>query len=186
MLEWPARIPKPRTTSIPCNTYDIYPTLLEIAGVRMKNQPPLDGISLTRLIEGKMTARPKPMGFWDYPISGIATPSAKWMSELLDEQNAGKEPQDVSRLFPDAGKITKQYPQDSFPGHAAWLDWPWKLHRIQDKRDKVRLELYNLAQDPGEQQDLSSREPGRVKSMKSKLEAWLASVVDSLNGKDYH
>ncbi len=185
VLEWPARIPKPRTTNVPCNTYDIYPTLLDIVGVRMEHQPPLDGISLTRLIEGKMTTRPKPMGFWDYTINGIATPSAKWMSELLDEQKAGKEPQDRSRLFLDAGKITKQYPTDSFPGHAAWLDWPWKLHRIQDKRNKVKLELYNLAEDPGEQHDLASREAGRVKSMKSELETWLVSVVASLNGKDY-
>jgi arylsulfatase A-like enzyme len=186
MLEWPARIPKPRTTNVPCNTSDIYPTLLEIAGVRVENQPPLDGISLTGLISGEMTARPKPMGFWDYPIAGIATPSHKWMSELLEEQKGGKEPADTSRLRLDAGKIAVQYPQDSFPGHAAWLDWPWKLHRIQDKRERVRLELYNLVKDPGEQQDLATQETDRANSMKSELEAWLASVVGSLNGRDYH
>jgi hypothetical protein len=126
------------------------------------------------------------MGFWDYPIAGIATPSYKWMSELLEEQKAGKEPADTSRLCLDAGEITKQYPQDSFPGHAAWLDWPWKLHRIQDKKGNVKLELYNLAEDPGEQRDLVAQETARTSSMKSQLEAWLASVVRSLNGEDYH
>jgi hypothetical protein len=55
----------------------------------------------------------------------------------------------------------------------------------QDKRNKVKLELYNLAEDPGEQHDLAGRETGRVQSMKSELEAWLVSVVGSLNGKDY-
>jgi arylsulfatase A-like enzyme len=47
ILEWPARITGRQLTKVPCNTSDIYPTLLDIAGVRMENQPPLDGISLT-------------------------------------------------------------------------------------------------------------------------------------------
>ncbi len=185
ILEWPARIANPRTTNVPCNTSDIYPTLLEITGVRMMNQPPLDGISLVPLINRSMNARPKPMGFWDHPTRGISTPSHKWMTELLEAQKAGGEPADTSRLRLDAGEITKQYPQDSFPGHAAWLDWPWKLHRIQGDTGNVKLELYNLAEDPEEQKDLVARDTERTNSMKSQLEAWLASVLRSLNGKDY-
>jgi arylsulfatase A-like enzyme len=42
---------------------DIYPTLLDIVGVRMPGQPPLDGISLVPLFEGRMRERPKPLGF---------------------------------------------------------------------------------------------------------------------------
>ena len=185
ILEWPARITKPRTTSIPCNTSDIYPTLLDITGVRMPNQPPLDGVSLVPLLAGQMKARPKPMGFWDHPTGGIGTPSHKWMSELLAAQKAGDEAAEKSRRRLDAGKITKQYPEDTFPGHAAWLDWPWKLHRIQRKGPKPKLELYNLADDPGEKTDLATRQPDRTKALRLKLEAWLASVVRSLNGKDY-
>jgi len=185
ILEWPVRISNPRATEVPCNTSDIYPTLLEITGVRMKNQPPLDGTSLVALIENKMKTRPKPMGFWDHPTRGISTPSKKWMSELLEVQKAGKESSETFRLRLDAGKITMQYPEDSFPGHAAWLDWPWKLHRIQDKKGKVKLELYNLAEDPAEQKDLVTQDTDRVSSMKFQLEAWLTSVVRSLNGKDY-
>ena len=90
ILEWPARISGPRVTQVPCNTSDIYPTLLEIAGVRMENQPPLDGISLTALIDGRMKRRPKPMGFWDYPQRGKSVPSDKWMTELLQAQKAGR------------------------------------------------------------------------------------------------
>jgi len=185
ILEWPLHIPKPRTTDVRCNTSDIYPTLLEIAGVRLENQLPLDGISLVPLIDGRMNARPKPMGFWDYPIKGISTPSLQWMTELLEAQKAGNVSGDTSRLRLDAGTITKQYPEDTYPGHAAWLDWPWKLHRIQDKKDNVKLEIYNLAEDPGEKTDLVARDTERVNSMKAQLEAWLASVVRSLNGKDY-
>ena len=150
----------------------------------MAKQPPLDGISLLSLIEGKMRKRPKPMGFWDHPTGGIGTPSKKWMASLLTAQQEGKDVDDPWRLRLDAGEIKKQYPEDSFPGHAAWLGWPWKLHRIAKKRS-IKFELYHLADDPGEGTDLSRREPERVKSMASELAAWLTSVAQSLNGKDY-
>jgi len=139
----------------------------------MKNQPPLDGISLVTLLEGRMKSRPKPMGFWDHPTGGISTPSKKWMR--VD---------DPSRLRLDAGKITKQYPEDSFPGHSAWLDWPWKLHRIE-KKGPIKFELYNLADDPQESNDCAAAQPERAKAMKAQLEAWLKSVAQSLNGADY-
>lgn len=186
ILEWPARFSGHRVTDVPCNTSDIYPTLVDIVGVRMKNQPPLDGVSLAALIDGKMKSRPRPMGFWNHPTGGISTPSAKWMAELLAAQKAGDEVGDRSRLRMDAGKITKQYPEDSYPGHSAWLDWPWKLHRIQGKNDNVKWELYNLADDPREKNDVFAQNNNRTASMKSQLEAWLRSVVRSLNGKDYH
>jgi arylsulfatase A-like enzyme len=184
ILEWPPRIPDHRATDIPCNTSDIYPTLLEIAGVRIEKQPPLDGVSLVGLIDGRMKARPRPMGFWNHPTRGIGTPSKEWMASLLKVQQDGQEIDDRSRLRLDAAYINRQYPEDTFPGHAAWLDWPWKLHRI-DRNDSVRLELYNLADDPKESSDLSETMPDKVESMKRDLEQWLQSVVRSLNGKDY-
>ena len=150
----------------------------------MANQRPLDGISLASLIDGKMKTRPKPMGFWDHPTGGISTPSKKLMSELLELQKSGKQVDSPSRLRLDAGKIAKKYPEDSFPGHAAWLDWPWKLHRIETNKG-VKLELYNLAKDPDEANDLTADNTGRVKTMKAKLEEWQRSVIRSLNGQDY-
>ncbi len=185
ILEWPARIPRHRVSDVPCNTSDIYPTLLEIAGVQMPKQPPLDGISLCSLIEGKMKTRPEPMGFWDYPAKGISTPSAKWMASLLAAQQAGKDVDDPARLRLDAGDIKKQYAEDSFPGHAAWFDWPWKLHRIEKNSGAVAFELYHLANDPQESDDRAAASPERVARLKAPLEAWLRSVARSLNGKDY-
>ena len=185
ILEWPARIPEHRITDVPANTSDIYPTLLEITGIHPENQPPLDGISLVSLIDGEMTVRPKPIGFWDYPESGIRTPSVEWMTALLQAQEAGKEYADIFHLRLDAGEIKKQYPEDSFPGHAAWLDWPWKLHRIQDESESVTYELYNLEDDPGEQNNRVSSDSARLEAMKVQLQSWLISVVRSLNGLDY-
>ena len=185
ILEWPARFKGHRVTDVPCNTIDIYPTLVDIVGARVKNQPVLDGVSLTPLLDGKMKKRSKPMGFWDYPAGGISTASAKLMPDLLKLQAEGKEITNPKVLRHDAAEIKKQYPEDAFPGHSAWLDWPWKLHRIQDKKGKLKWELYDLASDAMEKANLLESEPKRVKSMTADLEKWLRSVVRSLNGKDY-
>lgn len=187
IIEWPARIKEPRVTQIPSNTSDIYPTLLELVGIAPKDQPPLDGVSLVSIIDGQSNARPSPMGFWDFDAPGIRTPSAIWMKELLDAQDAGKDFHDEKRLFLDAGEITPIYPRDAFPGHAAWLKWPWKLHHISKRKagGEVKIELYNLVDDPMETKELSAMHPERVTAMRAELETWLTSVIDSLNGMDY-
>jgi arylsulfatase len=186
LLEWPAKYPDPVEIAMPCNTTDIYPTLLEIADVQPEGQPQLDGISLVGALEGTMKRRPEPIGFWQYPESGVRTPSQAWMEELMAAQATGDPVGDSVRLRPEAGVIDRQYSEESFPGHSAWLDWPWKLHRIQPKDGtEVKIELYNLAGDPGEQNDKASQQPVRAKKMLGRLENWQKSVVRSLNGKDY-
>ena len=50
-----------------------------------------------------------------------------------------------------------------------------------------RFELYNLETDPMETNDLSkkSQHKQRLERMKKELDAWMRSVIRSLNGKDY-
>ena len=184
IIEWPDRI-APRVTNIPACSEDIFPTVVELAAARPGSQHPLDGISLLPLIDGKMAAREKPLGFWNHPTGGIGTPHDKWASELLVAQKSGDEIGDKSRLVLDAAEIKRQYPEDQFPGHSAWNVWPWKLHRIQNKNNVVKWELYNLADDPQEANDVSKQESERVRRMRVELETWLTSVTRSLNGKDY-
>jgi hypothetical protein len=82
-------------------------------------QPPLDGVSLVPLLDGKAESRPRPVGFWDHPTPGVATPSKPWMDELLAEQKVGREPTDPDKLFADAGKIETRHPTDRLPGPSA-------------------------------------------------------------------
>jgi arylsulfatase A-like enzyme len=185
ILEWPARIKQPRKTDMRCNTCDIYPTLLDIVGVKMPNQRPLDGRSLVSLIDSRKMNKSRAMGFWDAPFKGIGTASDRWMKELYDAQQKGGDlaPQEHSL---NAAKLPNpKHPLDSFPGHSAWIDSHWKLHRIQDKNGKVKWELYNLDADPKEAKDLAASEKKRVRQMRKPLDAWLKSVARSLNGEDY-
>jgi arylsulfatase A-like enzyme len=187
IIEWPAVIASPRLTEVPANTADIYPTLLDLLDISPAQQPVLDGVSLAALIRGQTFQRPRPMGFWKMNQSGISTPSDKWMREELAAQQAGREYHDRSRLMLDAAEIDKQFPADERAGHAAWLDWPWKLQRISGGKqpDNVTWELYNLNEDPMETNNLAEVHPERVQGLQVGLDTWMGSVIESLNGDDY-
>lgn len=182
IIEWPARIKQPRICSLPCGTVDIYPTLLDIVGVDVEQQPPLDGISLVPLIEGRMERRNKPLGFWVYPISGIGTRSTAILQQMLAEERGELPP---AKPEPDPGEITKRFSVDELSGHSAWIDGHLKLHRKAGKDGAVRFELYDLEDDPQEQNDIANGTSEQVESMREKLTAWQKSVIRSLNGEDY-
>jgi arylsulfatase A-like enzyme len=65
IIEWPARI-RPAVTDIPAGVVDIFPTLVELLQIQLKHPVPLDGLSLLPLMDGRMTARPQPLGFWQF------------------------------------------------------------------------------------------------------------------------
>ena len=184
ILEWPARINSPRITKLPANTSDIFPTLLDIAGLSPQDDRPMDGQSLLPLIDGQMTKRDRGIGFWHYPGRGIRTPSFEWMPELLAAQQAGDMIGDSAKLRLEDIKIVP-YPADTLKGHAAWLDWPWKLHRIEKTPGALVWELYQLEHDPMEEHNLANEQIGKTEQMKASLEAWQLSVLQSLNGRDY-
>jgi len=182
IIEWPARIKQPRISTVQCGTVDIYPTLLDIVGVTIEQQPLLDGISLLPLIEGRMERREKPLGFWVYPIGGIGTRSTAILEQMLAEEK-GEQP--ASKPEPDPGKITQRFSEDELPGNSAWIDGQFKLHRRAGKTGAARFELYDLERDREEKKDIAGQMPGQVESMKAKLLEWQKSVIRSLNGEDY-
>ncbi len=185
ILEWPARIDRPRSTDMRCNTCDIYPTLLEISGAVIRDQPPLDGISLLPLIDGKQIARDRAMGFWDYTIGGIGTPSATWMGQLLAAQKAGGDLPPHESSLHAARLPDPPFSSTRFPGHAAMIDGDWKLHRIENQRGKIVWELYDLENDKSEATNLLQQQGPVADRLKPQLRSWLTSVVNSLNGNDY-
>jgi arylsulfatase A-like enzyme len=186
IVEWPRHFKAPRVVKDQAFTADIYPTLLDLVEAKPEHQPPLDGSSLLTLLEGGDLHRAQPIGFWDTPSKTVVTRSKEWMAELLADQAKGIEPNDPERLHPDAAVIGPAVPLAQFPGHAAWLDGDWKLHRIDNpKTDDVTWELYNLADDPDESSPQNVQQPERVAKMQAQLDAWLEGVAKSLNGEDY-
>jgi arylsulfatase A-like enzyme len=63
LIEWPVKIKAGSTSGMATCTVDYLPTILEITGIEMPDNRPLDGISLVPLIEGKETKRSRALGF---------------------------------------------------------------------------------------------------------------------------
>ncbi len=183
IIQWPGKIER-GSTDVPVNTSDILPTALAMAGATRLGTLPLDGVDLTKVIAGESKRRP-PMGFWHDFQQGQATWSDRILKAIMAAQQSGEPNPHPQRLKKDIDEFP-QFPTDTLPGHAALLDWPWKLHRIE-KKDAVRWELYDLATSPLEDADLAGdlAHSERLKAMKQQLQAWQVSVIGSLNGDDY-
>lgn len=184
MIEWPGRFPQHQSNTVPCTTSDILPTLLEVAGLKPDPNLPLDGQSLLPLLEGKDFSRDRGHGFWVHPTPGIRTPSQEILAALKLQQE-GETPDENRRKVETAARA--KYPEDHFPGKAAWIAGEWKLHRIPAGKegDGFTYQLYHIDTDPAEQRDVASWNAERVDTMRASLEAWQESVVRSLNGGDY-
>jgi hypothetical protein len=60
-----------------------------------------------------------------------------------------------------------------------------KLHRIPSENGDISYELYDLAADVTESDDIAAEHADTVREMADSLEAWQRSVVESYNGADY-
>ncbi|MCF7958890.1 MAG: DUF1080 domain-containing protein, partial [Phycisphaerae bacterium] len=150
LIEWPAKIAKPVITEMPAGLVDIYPTLVDLLKIDVPNQiKPIDGISLMPLLEGKMTQRPKPMGFlklqngpaaWsDNRYKLISTKPDQWelydLTADISESNdiAVKHPEVVQRMKAEL-QAWQQSVANSFKG----MDYPEKevVQPAKPKRKK--------------------------------------------------
>jgi arylsulfatase A-like enzyme len=115
LIEWPARIKQPSATSVPVVTSDIYPTIVELLGIKLPNQNlPLDGISLLPLIDGKMTQRPAPIGFWAHGNGSLANGPAAWNDNRykLHKLPGGKyELYDIPADISEKSDLAAQHPE---------------------------------------------------------------------------
>ncbi len=133
MIVFAPGVTKPGSTcDSPVISTDFYPTMLQLAGLALKPEQHLDGVSFLPLLKGEATRRDKPL-FWHYP----------------HYHGAGGSPNGAIR----AGD--------------------WKL--IEWYEDGA-LELYNIAQDLGEQHNLAAQEPAKVKELHDKLVSWRREV----------
>ena len=118
-------------TDVPVIHMDLYPTILQLAGLPLMPQQHVDGTGLLPLLQGG-NLPPRDL-FWHYPHYG----------------NQGGEPSAIIR----SGN--------------------WKLiHYFEDGRD----ELYEVAGDIGEQNDLTESQPERAAALRKKLDAWLVET----------
>ena len=128
------RVPgvNPQVSHCPVITTDIYPTMLELAGLPLQPEQHLDGVSLAPIFKGEEAVKRDGL-YWHYPHYGN---------------------------------------QGGFPGGAVRVG-DWKMIR---NYENGRIYLYNLKDDPSEQNDLAESEPQRARDLAAKHDRWLQSV----------
>ena len=186
IIEWPARIPDPRVTDVNAVTSDILPTLCDIVGQPLPDRP-LDGISLLPLIDGNMTERPTPICFWNYNAGREA--KSKFEPYIDPKLQEGTTPL-VKQM---AGRLTRNFKNFHHPaitekdyhGPRAILGNQYKLVIEGQRGSKTVTELFDVRNDPAEEQNLAETKPEVANELKQQLRNWQESVLDSLTGSDY-
>jgi arylsulfatase A-like enzyme len=185
VIEWPARISKPRVSDVNTVTSDILPTLCELAGRPLPKRP-LDGISLRPLFDGKMASRPSPIGFWN----GRPRPEAAGTRKPYIDPELQKGTTPLAKLGPD-GTPTRNFQnfhhpdiqEQDFGGARAILDNRYKL--VIDGARGTGKELFDVRSDPAEKNNLIGTHPAEARKLEQQLRAWQQSVLQSLTGADY-
>lgn len=149
---WPGRVPAGARIKQPMHTIDWYPTLVKLAGGSLEQKLPLDGRDVwPMLTEGK----PSPHD----AILCVQSP-----------QRAAVRMGDWKLLVGLGGKQSSE--KADAPG-------PKGKKRKADSAPSAPVELYNLADDVGEQRNLAEQEPARVATLRARLDAFLKNAVPS-------
>jgi arylsulfatase A-like enzyme len=186
LVEWPARVPRPRRCDVPACTSDLLPTLCAPAGQPLPGRP-LDGADLTGVLDGTAAGRPNPLYVWEYDTARLLKGKPRpWVDPELQ---TGTTP--LVKLM--GGKATRDFTNfrhpavtaDDYRGPRAVTDGRYKLVLHEGAGGGVRRELFDLDADPAETADLLGRQPAVADRLQGKLRDWQASVPHSLTGADY-
>jgi arylsulfatase A-like enzyme len=131
ILQWPRHIEAGSISPEMVISADFYPTFLQIAGLPLRPEQHLDGITLIPALKG-FPANDRPL-FWHYP----------------HYSNQGAAPYGVVRVR-----------------NMKLIEW----------YEDMRVELFNLQQDPGEKHDLATEQPEIAASLRNQLHQWRESV----------
>lgn len=184
VIEWPARITEPLVSEVNSVTSDILPTICKLAGVALPDRP-LDGIDLTPMIDGQMSERSSPIGFWsfdtradgkrepyiDAELQRGTTPLVKMMGNIY------------TRNFSNFhhSEVTEQ----DFAGSRVLLGSRYKLVVNSERGGELQIELFDVRDDPAETKNLARLQPEIAAAMASELRNWQQSVLESLTAVDY-
>ena len=142
IIKWPGKINPGSSSDIPVSNIDFYPTLMEIADIKLPENIQLDGQSILPLLrntENFNTDRPL---YWHFPI---------YLQAVNKQKDDGRDP--LFRTRPGSVILKGNY----------------KLHEYFEDN---ALELYNLEIDPGERNNLASQMPEKADELYNLLIDW--------------
>ncbi len=132
IVRWPGMMVGLRAIEQPAVSMDLYPTLLEIAGIQTRPMQHVDGVSLVPVLEGWSGPKREAL-FWHFP----------------HYHGSGNVPSGAVRV-----------------GDYKLVEW------FEDGR----IELYDLAGDVGETEDLAATMPEKAEELRTLLDDWRREV----------
>jgi arylsulfatase A-like enzyme len=163
VVYWKGKVAAGTRINTPVVAEDIYPTVLEMAGVEeYQTVQPIDGKSIVRLLTAGSKAVRKAMD------RGEIVTQKQANNFSISEEVSGIDPQrEVLAHFPHQWKPYQLHDIDYM---SSLRKGDWKIvyrHREQ------KLELYNIAQDISERNNLAASHPDRLREMADALTAKL-------------
>jgi arylsulfatase A len=175
LLNWAGGLPQDRDVSTLIHFSDWLPTLLGAAGAAHVGSKPLDGVDALPALRGD--AAEQQVRFWQLnaysPVgeTNAAMRDGDWklVRPAINLAFASDGDAELARRYVDLD-IQYKYDRDSVTEIA---EWPEPVRCMPDVPAPL---LFNLADDPGEEDDLSAREPQRAAAMLRRLENWFEEV----------
>lgn len=149
---WQGRIPAGSKVSAPLHMVDWYPTLLKLAGVSLEQKLPVDGRDAWPAITGKADSPHEFILLNTAPGKG-ALRMGDWKLVI-----GGNMPD--SEDGPESGAAPKK-----------------AKSKGRKKSAEATLELFNLAEDPNEKNNLATSHPEKVAELSKKLDELAAQAV---------
>ena len=175
LMYWPAVIQAGSIYDELVQNIDYAPTFLELAGVRPDPGYQMDGTSLRGVFEGSRKPLHDYLYFEMGFARGVATKEWKYISVRYDEKTQKQVDEGVVfKGWNDHEHALPYYIRNSHLGYHAALLNPHYFERDQ---------LFDMKNDPGEDQNLSGKNPKMEKKMKQLLLKSLKSFPDRPYGE---
>jgi arylsulfatase A-like enzyme len=143
VVVWPGQVKPGTQSSALAQSVDFFPTFAEMLGWKLPVEVRFDGISLSPVLKKNMPVRDEILCHFPHTQAG--------------------------------GEYERMPAPTPITPASSVRQGEWKLIRLYcanaDQTD--RHELYNLADDPGERNDLAAAQPDRVKKLAARLELFL-------------
>lgn len=145
IIRWPGMVEAGSETNIPVSQVDFMPTFMELANVKNSDRK-LDGQSIVPILI-------------DNPTDELTYRSLYWHFPYYHPEGKGFE-EARTDIGVEDGYVSRTTPQSAVRRGDLKLIYFY---------DEERSELYDLSQDPSEQNDLSSKRPWDAEEMKEEL-----------------
>jgi arylsulfatase A-like enzyme len=145
-IRWPAAKWTPHVVKPIVAHIDLFPTLLDLCGVKAPNSPKIDGVSLRPLLEDEN--------------------SSTWPERTLFTHN----PIDETNKFPGAVRTQRHRLVREIKGSGGG-----SKAKANDA-SATPWQLYDMETDPGQTQDIAKEHPDLVQELAAKYDAWFADI----------